>query len=430
MAVVRRLSLAALILAPVASVLHADQAPMLKPEFDSPNDQDGRAVHVSDAGWGDQEVSESTGGFESWPVLTSLPADRRGPLDRNGPLRLPNLLSYAMALDPGATAAADLPALVSNDPAAGTASFRYRRSKDVDDTFLRPQLSEDLAFWTDADPIHLSVVASFDTFDLVELTHPVPAHGQLYFRLEAGAGMAPEFVLVQGGTLVTSNALNGTAVATFYIGHHEVTWGEWKLMRDWAVANGYDLAGVGAGCLDDHPVHSVNWFDVLKWSNARSEVEGLTPVYTVSGAVYRTGEPDHTTVEQNLTANGYRLPLEAEWEFAARGGNQTNGYTYAGSNDLNVVGWYWDNSGGAACNQSSGRGTWPVGQKLPNELGLYDMSGNVWEWCWDQNGSFRHVRGGSWHLIALYCPVSARGDGNPAGRSSYDGFRLARSSGN
>ena len=231
-------------------------------------------------------------------------------------------------------------------------------------------------------------------------------------------------VLVQGGTLAMS--MGTVTVDSFEIGTHEVTWGQWKTVRSVAIANGYDIGSRGQGCADDHPVRSVNWYDVIKWSNAKSQMEGRTPVYSYNGFVYKSGEPDHTAIEQNLAANGYRLPQEAEWEFAARGGTQTSGYTYSGSNDLNAVGWFWDNSGGAACPLSSDRGTWPVGQKAANELGLYDMSGNVWEWCWDQSSSSRHIRGGGWSSYTSNCTVSYRGILNPDGRNNTYGFRPAR----
>lgn len=249
-------------------------------------------------------------------------------------------------------------------------------------------------------------------------------------RLET-AGIAPAgMVRVEGGTLSTSNDLNGTAVSTFFMGQYEVTWNEWQTVRTYAAANGYDIGSVGTGCADDHPVHSVNWYDAIKWCNAKSEMDGLTPVYSVGGAVYRSGQSND--VVMNAAANGYRLPMDAEWEFAARGGIRTNGYTYAGSNDLGEVGWYMENSGGTACPLSSGRGTWPVGQKAANELGLYDMSGNVWEWCWDRwsdTSSNRVNRGGSWTIFASGCAVSIRDNFNPTFRFSSYGFRLARSPG-
>ena len=134
----------------------------------------------------------------------------------------------------------------------------------------------------------------------------------------------------------------------------------------------------------------------------------------------------------SLTGKRYRLPTEAEWEYAARGGNRSRGYKYSGSDNLGSVTWYTDNSGST---------THPVGQKSPNELGLYDMSGNVWEWCYDWYGSYssgsqtnptgsssgsnRVYRGGGWFDNARFCRVSYRYSFTPSLRSSHLGLRLA-----
>jgi sulfatase modifying factor 1 len=230
---------------------------------------------------------------------------------------------------------------------------------------------------------------------------------------------APGMVAVQGGTLRTSNTLNGSVVASFQIGKYEVRWDEWQEVRTWALSNGYGNFTTGNGSAADHPVREVSWYDSVKFCNARSEREGLTPVYSVNGTVYRTGDAIPTV---NASANGYRLPTEREWEFAARGGVLTRGHLYAGSGILMHVGWYSSNSGG---------GTKTVGTKAANELGIYDMSGNVMEWAFNANGSSRRVRGGSWWGHAGYCAVANQDLSSPP--SSIDnniGFRLARNSEN
>ncbi len=208
-------------------------------------------------------------------------------------------------------------------------------------------------------------------------------------------------VLVQGGSL--TNIGNGAiTVDSFHISKYEVTWAEWQTVRDWATTNGYDIGSVGAGSATNHPVHSVNWYDCVKWCNARSQMEGRTPVYTTGRVIYKSGQTDDVAV--NEAATGYRLPLGSEWEFAARGGTKSLGYGYSGGNDLNAVAWYEKNS--------SDRDQ-AVGTKSANELGLYDMSGNIDEWCFDRllgvDGSFRMGRGGCWAGLEFGCRLSFGG---------------------
>ncbi len=173
----------------------------------------------------------------------------------------------------------------------------------------------------------------------------------------------------------------------------------------------------------DTPVAHVTWYGAVEYANWLSNQAGLTPVYTING----------TSVTPSWDANGYRLPTEAEWEYAARGGASSEGYTYAGSNNADDVGWHEDNNEGS---------THPVGQKKDNELGLYDMSGNVLEWCWDWHGVYssvnqpdpagpstgarRVLRGGSWRYGIGGLRPAYRGDTLPGFSSDYYGFRLAR----
>jgi hypothetical protein len=215
-----------------------------------------------------------------------------------------------------------------------------------------------------------------------------------------------ELVFVQG---------NGT-IPDLMVSNTETTWREWKRVRNWALGNGYALAGGNAtGDNDRQPVQSVNWYDALKWCNARSEMEGRTPVYTVNGTVYRSGEFVPTP---NLSASGYRLPTESEWAWAAKGGNSSRGYIYSGSNTVGAVAWYLDNAGGSPK---------PVATKAANELGLHDMSGNVFEWCWDaQLLSEGANRGGSWETGAEQCEVAKSYEDDPNVRATDLGFRVVR----
>jgi len=261
------------------------------------------------------------------------------------------------------------------------------------------------------------------------------AHGGAskgFYRVKWDVTNPGEMITVQGGILPYRNdggnedGLGWWQVKTFQIGKYEVTWDEWRELRDWAVANGYpDLADVGQGSAGNHPVRELNWYEIVKWCNAKSEREGLAPVYKQNGSAFRTGNDSIDPITIDQSADGYRLPISAEWEWAAQGGVSSQGFIYSGSNDVNAVAWYYSNSWGAAENLYLGRGTWPVGLKGANELGIYDMSGNVNERC-DNSvfNSYQRHRGGSFDSPNY----SIYGGQSGMNKSDKSGFRLARNS--
>jgi formylglycine-generating enzyme required for sulfatase activity len=194
-----------------------------------------------------------------------------------------------------------------------------------------------------------------------------------------------DMVKVEGGRFRRFNRRGKATVSDFRIGKYTVTQAEWAMVMDSNPS--YNEQG------GKYPVEMVSWNDVQEYCKRLNFITGKE----------------------------YRLPTEDEWEYAARGGNKSKGYKYSGSNILDEVGWYWENSD---------RNTHPVGQKKANELGIYDMSGNVWEWCedkYDERRSFRVSRGGSWNYIAKNCRSAARHSYDPGDRNIILGFRVAAS---
>ncbi|MCB5271673.1 MAG: chitobiase/beta-hexosaminidase C-terminal domain-containing protein [Candidatus Cloacimonetes bacterium] len=238
--------------------------------------------------------------------------------------------------------------------------------------------------------------------------------------------LADQMQLFPGGTF-----LNGSAyvqLSPYYVGRREVTELEWVYVMQ-------DMQEI----VPDRPKGDLTWMETISYCNYRSILEGFEPCYSYGNsgtspinwpAYWFT---DHSQVSCNWEANGYRLPTEMEWMYAARGGNVSNNYIYSGSSDIDGVAWYSGNASGPAL----------AGLKLPNEMGLFDMSGNLWEFCWDiyhheypttdtqnptgpQSGFTRAMRGGCFSTDASNCTVAKRFYTLPTIGSDSHGFRVVR----
>ena len=267
-------------------------------------------------------------------------------------------------------------------------------------------------------------------------------------------GIPPGMARISGGANSGSNLLaNGESyildwfpqtytlsLDTFYMDKYEVTKTLWNTVTNWNNGNSYLYESAGPAKSTNHPVHSVNWYDCVKWCNARSQMEGRTPVYYTNAsftAVYKTGRVNNVYVDSN--ANGYRLATSDQWEYAARGGAVSHRYPWSDSNTIQHVRANYMSSVTNAYDTSPTRGyhptyssgsfpyTSPAGSFAANGFGLYDMAGNVWEWCFDWHPSYigtaRVIRGGSWDQAADYGRVGYRSAGYPNYADNSDGFR-------
>jgi formylglycine-generating enzyme required for sulfatase activity len=282
--------------------------------------------------------------------------------------------------------------------------------------------------------------------------------------LSTGTDTNTVTVLIPAGSFTMGDSLDGdencipqhsVSVSAFFMDKYLVTKSLWDTVKAWNGGNGYGYDNAGSGKAPTHPVQTVNWYDVVKWCNARSQMEGLQPCYYADAnmaAVYKSGQMTNPRVK--WSASGYRLPTEAEWEKAARGGasghrfpwSDVDSITQSRANYFSATAYAFDLSTTRGYHPTFNDGVYPytspVGYFAANGYGLYDMAGNVWEWCWDWYGSYssdsqtdprgpasgwwRVVRGGSWNNDAIRCRSANRFSPNPTYSDNESGFRCVR----
>ena len=256
-----------------------------------------------------------------------------------------------------------------------------------------------------------------------------------YVGVPASMSVIPTGPFQMGAEVAGSSPVHTVNVSKFVIDRYEVSKTLWDTVRNWAITRNYNLPAGSSFAGPLQPVHSVNWYDAIKWCNARSEMEGIAPVYYLDvglRTVYRSGE----SLPYLKKNTGYRLPTEAEWEKAARGGYY--GQEYPWPENISI------NPGNANYIDSQMGQTTAVSSYPANGYGIYNISGNVWEWCWDYYGAYlagnqtdpqgvsqgnaRVIRGGGWDNADNFCRVFSRiSNGTPTSRGNSIGFRTVRS---
>ena len=275
------------------------------------------------------------------------------------------------------------------------------------------------------------------------------------FHPPTGMALIPAGSFTMGDSLDTNNAaalpLHTVYISTFHMDKYAVTKTLWSDVYNWATNHGYSFDHAGLGKTNTHPVQTVSWYDCVKWCNARSEKEGKTPAYYTDAGLTVRYQNGQVTPYVNWSA-GYRLPTEAEWEKAERGGpsglrfSWGNTISWSQANYRANTNYSYDASPASGYHPTFATNgtpyTSPVDYFAPNGYGLYDMTGNVFEWCWDWlgdyagiaqtdprgsaipvYGSFRISRGCSWKATPNYCPTAIRSFYSPSDTSNDLGFR-------